>query len=246
MEIDWWTLALQTINFLVVVWLLSQFLYRPVRRMIEAREAADRAAADEAQKKTEEAENLRADYERRLAEFDDQMRQREAELHEAMQRERDLTLSDARKDAENLRATARAEIEESKIRAVADLQAEIATLARELAEKALSDVPADPLVCLEAVLARQEQADLTHMRQDLATEGTLAVVTAVQLSDEMRGRVRKALTDTLGEIPTLAFETDPYLLGGLSLRLPHGELDATVAGRLDAAAKAMGGDTDDA
>jgi F-type H+-transporting ATPase subunit b len=110
MEIDWWTLALQTVNFLVVVWLLSRFLYRPVRRMIEAREAADRAAAEDAQKKTEEAENLRADYERRLTEFDELMRGREAELHYAMQREREQALSDARKDAEDVRATARAEI----------------------------------------------------------------------------------------------------------------------------------------
>ena len=46
MEIDWWTLAIQTVNFLVVVWLLSRFLYRPVRRMIEAREAAKKASGE--------------------------------------------------------------------------------------------------------------------------------------------------------------------------------------------------------
>jgi F-type H+-transporting ATPase subunit b len=178
MEIDWWTLALQTVNFLVVVWLLSRFLFRPIRRMIEAREASDRAAADEAQKKTEEAENLRADYERRLTEFDELMGGREAELHYAMQREREQALSDARKDAEDVRATARAEIADARTRALSDLRAEIAALARELAEKALLDVPADPLVCLEAVLARREESELARIRQDLASEGTLAVVTA--------------------------------------------------------------------
>jgi F-type H+-transporting ATPase subunit b len=214
--------------------------------MIEAREALDRAAEDEAQKKTEEAENLRADYERRLTEFDERLHRREAELHEAMQCEREQMLSDARKDAENVRATARAEIADARTRALADLRAEIAALARELAEKALSDVPADPLVCLEAMLARREESELTRMRQDLACEGTLAVVTAADLSGEMRDRVRKALTDTLGEIPTLVFETDPNLLGGLRLRMPHVELDATVAGRLDKAAKAIRGDADDA
>ena len=59
MEIDWWTLAIQTVNFLVVVWLLSRFLYRPVRRMIEAREADDRKAAEDAAAKAAEAERLR-------------------------------------------------------------------------------------------------------------------------------------------------------------------------------------------
>ena len=39
MQIDWWTLALQTINFLVLVWLLTHFLYRPVRQVIAERKA---------------------------------------------------------------------------------------------------------------------------------------------------------------------------------------------------------------
>jgi F0F1-type ATP synthase delta subunit len=92
--------------------------------------------------------------------------------------------------------------------------------------------------CLRGVRSRSWRV----WRQDLASEAALAVVTAADLSEEMRGWVRKALTDTLGEIPTLAFEIDPKLLGGLRLRLPHFELDATVAGRLDAAVKAMKGD----
>ena len=56
MQIDWWTLGLQTINFLIVIWLLSRFLYRPVRKIIEEREAADQAASDEAEQKLKEAE----------------------------------------------------------------------------------------------------------------------------------------------------------------------------------------------
>jgi F-type H+-transporting ATPase subunit b len=40
MKIDWWTLGLQTINILVLVWILSRFLFRPVSDMIAARQAA--------------------------------------------------------------------------------------------------------------------------------------------------------------------------------------------------------------
>jgi F-type H+-transporting ATPase subunit b len=246
MEIDWWTLAIQTINFLVVVWLLSRFLYRPVRRMIEAREAADREAAKDAAGKAEEAERLRAEYARKLDDFDAEIRSREAELHDAMQREREETLAAARKEAEELRTTARAETADAQRRAVADLREEIAELARALAERALSEVPADPLACLQAALSRQEEEDLARMAKDLASGGSLALVTATALPEEVRGRMRSALTEALGAAPDLAFETDSAVLGGLRLRLPHGELDATVAGRLDAAAKAMAGGDDDA
>jgi F-type H+-transporting ATPase subunit b len=32
MRIDWWTLALQTANVLILIWLLGRFLFRPVDR----------------------------------------------------------------------------------------------------------------------------------------------------------------------------------------------------------------------
>ena len=38
MRIDWWTLALQAANFLVLVWLLQHFLYRPVQGIIAERQ----------------------------------------------------------------------------------------------------------------------------------------------------------------------------------------------------------------
>ena len=58
MQFDWWTLALQTVNFAVLVWLLHRFLYKPVLRMVDARRTdvekqyADARAA-EARAKTE-------------------------------------------------------------------------------------------------------------------------------------------------------------------------------------------------
>ena len=38
MRIDWWTLAFQTINVLILIWILSQFLFRPVVAIIEQRQ----------------------------------------------------------------------------------------------------------------------------------------------------------------------------------------------------------------
>lgn len=59
MSIDWVTVAAQLANFLLLVWLLKKFLYRPILTGIEAREAeiAQRmAAADEAKQQALQAE----------------------------------------------------------------------------------------------------------------------------------------------------------------------------------------------
>ena len=38
MLIDWFTVGAQVVNFLVLVWLLKRFLYKPVLQAIDARE----------------------------------------------------------------------------------------------------------------------------------------------------------------------------------------------------------------
>ena len=40
MQIDWWTLGLQAVNALVLIWLLAHFLFRPVVKAIAARQKA--------------------------------------------------------------------------------------------------------------------------------------------------------------------------------------------------------------
>ena len=47
MPFDWWTFALQAINFLILAWLLQHFLYQPVMRVVAARRAeSDKLMAD--------------------------------------------------------------------------------------------------------------------------------------------------------------------------------------------------------
>jgi F-type H+-transporting ATPase subunit b len=48
MHIDWSTLALQTVNVLVLIWLLARFLFRPARSITdERRAAAEKLLADD-------------------------------------------------------------------------------------------------------------------------------------------------------------------------------------------------------
>src|SRR6516162_6995143 len=62
MRIDWWTLGLQAVNALVLVWLLAHFLFRPVVDAIAARQkAAGQVLADaQAAKAAAEAEREKA------------------------------------------------------------------------------------------------------------------------------------------------------------------------------------------
>ena len=57
MHIDWWTLALQTVNVLVLIWLLARFFFRPVVDIVAKRqEEANKLLADAAAARQEAAD----------------------------------------------------------------------------------------------------------------------------------------------------------------------------------------------
>ena len=76
MQIDWWTLALQAINALVLIWLLQHFLFRPVADIIAARRAAADQLLDDART---ERDGAHAEHARASAEAEAQTARR-AEL----------------------------------------------------------------------------------------------------------------------------------------------------------------------
>lgn len=244
MQIDWWTLALQTINFVIVVWLLSRFLYQPIKRVIEAREAADRKSAEMAEEKTQAAEMARQEYETKRADLAERQRQEEARLHIEMDKERQSMLEAAEKEAADLLAEARARIERERKQALDDLADQIAGLAGDLARKALED----GALGWDGVLARvtshldgMAEGDLAELRAD-ADGGTkgLRIATASPLADTQQSAWRDAMASRFPDA-AVRFETDPALLGGAELRFPHAVISFSVADRLKRAAQELRG-----
>src|SRR5438045_648216 len=108
MHFDWSTLALQTVNFAILVWLLHRFLYQPVLRMVDARRAEiekqyDSARATEAQAREQlaagEAERAAIAAERAAAlrEAEAQAKQTASARRAQAEREAAALLEDARK-----------------------------------------------------------------------------------------------------------------------------------------------------
>lgn len=116
MQIDWLTVAAQIVNFLVLVWLLQRFLYRPITNAMARREArieerlsdaraSRREAEDEARELQEKREALEASRQEMLedarAEADELRQRLEQEIRDDIDRKRSnwtKTLEDERAD----------------------------------------------------------------------------------------------------------------------------------------------------
>lgn len=244
MQIDWWTLGLQTVNFLIVVWLLSRFLYRPVRRIIEEREAADKALADDATRKAEAAEAARQEYAQKLADLAEAQRKEDAEFHARLDKERQEKLDAARREAEAIRAEAHRKAENELGTVAGELRGEIAATAGALAATALGDgvllSPAGIRQELTRALAGFDAAALDELKADLVQkDAELLFVSTQEIPAEEAESWRGWLAEKLGAGFAVRFESDPGLIGGVELRFPHAVLSVTVADRLRRASDAL-------
>lgn len=223
MTIDWWTLGIQTVNVVVLVWLLGRFFWRPVAAMIQRRRSAAQAMLAEAEAKRSQATAALAEIERTRAGFAQERDAILAAAREAAEQARAQRLDAAGKEAASLEAAAKAAIETEKA-AVDKAWAERASrLAVEIAERlaARLDGPAVRAAfldwLLEAIRALPEP-----VRQAAAAKGVvLGAVSATPLEPAEQERCRKAIGEAFGADPQIAFTADSALIAGLELHGPH-------------------------
>lgn len=88
MEFSWSTFILEIINFLVLMWILKHFLYRPVLNSLQKRRESVQSTLDEAQKKSAEAKELKARYEQRLNDWEEEKNQLRQSLQQELEAQR--------------------------------------------------------------------------------------------------------------------------------------------------------------
>src|SRR5450432_2061894 len=104
MLIDWFTVAAQAINFLILVWLLKRFLYKPILDAIDEREKGIAAQLAQAEAKKAEAQKEQGDFQDKNEAFDQERASLLKHATDEAKAERQRLLDEARNDADELRA----------------------------------------------------------------------------------------------------------------------------------------------
>lgn len=127
------------ITFLILLFLLRKFAWRPILGAVSEREEGIKNALASAENARKEMENLQADNERILQEA---RAEREAMLKEAREiREQTIAKAEteAQEKASKIIEKAQAAIESEKKAAMAELKSHVAGLSIEIAEKVVQD-----------------------------------------------------------------------------------------------------------
>src|SRR5271167_2399794 len=104
MLIDWFTVGGQALNFIILVWLLKRFLYKPILDAVNAREKKIAAELADADAKRAEAKKDRDEFQHKNEEFDQQRAALLTKATDEAKAEGQRLLGEARKSADALSA----------------------------------------------------------------------------------------------------------------------------------------------
>jgi len=245
MEFDWITSALEALNFLVLVWLLKHFFYRPVLAVIEARRAETAQTIASAETVRREAEALKSDYQARLADVDKDRSAAKAALDEEIVAEREQRLvaletkiSEERGRREVVATQQRSELELALERRALASAARFATrllerlagpeLEAKLADIALGELAGAPPDKREA------------LRTALQTPGVnIQVISAYPLDATRRSAFTQALSQLADRELAPEFSEDAALKSGISIMVGSWVLMANLRDELGFFARAF-------
>jgi len=222
--IDWTTLALQTVNVLVVLWLLPRRLYRPVLAVMEQRQQQAAAVLADAQREAQAAREARAqlDSERLAAQAQHHQWLADAKAEVDGLRNRRLQALDA--ELAQRRASADAQLDAERQAAQQALNATALSLGSGLARRVLQQLPADAL--------RLAYVDSLGPAPSLAHADPARVTTAQPLDAAARADLKTRLDAWLGRPLDWQFAVDADLQAGLVLDLGDRHIDHSLAGEL--------------
>jgi len=246
MLIDWFTVAAQALNFLILVWLLKRFLYQPVLDAINAREQriamqlADTAAKEAA------ATKERDEFERKNTEFDAQRAALLGNATEEAKAELQRLLEQARKEAEALRSRLQDALRNEQqalsgeiIRRTRD---EVFAIARktlaELATAGLEDSMARVFIERLAALSAADKMSLAAVIE--AASGTAVVRSAFELPAPQRSAIEQAVGGIGVTAARLSYETVPGLISGLEISAGGRKLAWSIADYMSGLEQSIG------
>ncbi|MBI5559295.1 MAG: F0F1 ATP synthase subunit delta [Deltaproteobacteria bacterium] len=225
MGIDLFTLGAQIINFLLLVWLLNKFLYRPVLNAMAKREQKIAARLSEAAQKSAAAE---AEKEKLLALQEQLKNSFPAEIKRAKEEAdkfRDELLLAARREIASSRTQWLSSLDKEKESFLKETSLAVAKCFQQLATRALRDLAGEDL---EKRILSVFLSELTTLSQDensrigryITETGEAVVVTsAFDLSPAARFQLEKFLESLWGTALRGEFLLDASLLAGLKIEV---------------------------
>jgi F-type H+-transporting ATPase subunit b len=222
-ELNWTTFILELINFVVLIWILNRFLYRPVMNVIAQRKATIQKTLSDAETTRSDAQALQNQYENRVTEWEQEREKARTQLRDEISTERNRLLDNLRAELDQEREKAAA-VEQRRLKDFAQ-QAEATAIAQggAFASRLLSRLGGPELERKIIDMVREDLPNLPHdqmqaIRGASATIGLpMKIASAYPLDTAQRELLCHACRTLAGREVVCEFLEDKNLIAGLRI-----------------------------
>jgi F-type H+-transporting ATPase subunit b len=223
MQIDWFTVIAQIINFLILVWLLKRFLYKPILNAIEERENKIAAQLEDAESKKEVAQKEQEEFREKNEDFEHKKKELMKKAVEESEEKRQKLLEEARNEANEFRSQLKKSSEEVQKNLSQEIEQKVQKEVFSITRKTLSDLAS---MDLEEQTVRVFIRRLNELKEDekkqfleafKSKSDPILVRSAFDLPAKQKTEIQNTIAEILGTETQFQYKTVPELVSGIEL-----------------------------
>lgn len=238
MELNFSTFIFEIINFLILIWILQRFLYKPVLEVIEQRRLAIDQSLAEVKKISREAEKLQSKYENRLVEWEREKKSAMDSLHLKIEKERVHLMKKLAKNLEEEHKKAEV-IKERRVKEAIHRSEKIALkqgarFAGLLLKRAVGpelEVRLFNSLLFDLSNLPEKQVESLHALKELESL-SIEIVSTYELDQEQRKNIQQLLNSIIDLPADYEYRLDPDLIAGFRISIGPWVLKANLKDEL--------------
>ncbi len=240
MNINWFEIIAQMINFFILLFLLYKLFYKPVNKAMDDRQQRIRDTRQKADEKMKKADELIEAYEQNLAELEKEKDKKlEMAKQEALEKKEKL-MEDYKEEAEQKRRDYLKEVEDEQERFTQELGTALGHNAVKIAQQILGTFSEEKISekVFDSFIKKVESLEEDTLREDIASkEERINLISSEALSDEQKETLEKVLRKKLDSFKEITYEVDEALIQGYELKLETLTVHTNVRKYLEEAEK---------
>jgi F-type H+-transporting ATPase subunit b len=237
-QIDYFTIVAQIINFLVLIFLLRHFLYRPVVKSMDEREQQMISRLKDAEQKRKEAETEADSYRRMKQDLSDKRQEMLAKATAEAQIFQTGLMKKAREEVEVSKADLYESVERQRSSILADLSLRAGEEVYAIASRAIQDLANENLesqIINNFILRLQKMGESEEkIKEFYKTAGQQIIVRSTfEIPDEIRRKIQEIIINQSGQDAKIQFKIAPELISGIEINALDARISWNIASYLN-------------
>ena len=245
MKVDWFTVIAQVINFLLLVWLLKRFLYKPILNAIDKRENKIKSQLQDAETKKIEAKREQEEFKQKNDDFDERKKGLMEKAVEESKTAGEKLLEEVRKAANDLdiklKKSAQETLKNTNKEIAQKTQREVFAISR----KVLMDLSGVSLeeqsvaVFINKLSELKEAEKKQFLASFMSNSNEVLIISAFELPNKQQDEIKKAIDEILEAKGKYEFKVNAEVINGIELTANGYKLAWSISAYINAIEKSI-------